>query len=164
VNNRVLSHSDSSHFQVRLISICSLSYTLNIHMSNSTMKWWNQAVTCCTSIKVPNMLLLLIKVKSYYTLLLTLPVNGYLCCFSFFNSFCSVRVSTTPGLDHINFVWNKMTASEFEKHWQEKNSGEKMDFIHMIQVLTFSLILSTLIKVILIRSVYQRCFVMFVEY
>lgn len=86
--------------------------------------------------------------KSYYTLLLTLPVNGYLCCFSFFNSFSSVRVSTTPGLDHINFAWNKMTASEFEKHWQEKTSGKKMDFIHMIQVLTFSFILSTLVIVI----------------
>ncbi|XDV30696.1 hypothetical protein PO909_033551 [Leuciscus waleckii] len=48
-----------------------------------------------------------------------------------------VRVSTTPGLDHINFAWNKMTASEFEKHWQEKNSGKKMDFIHMIQMLYY---------------------------
>lgn len=51
-------------------------------------------------------------------------------------SFGLVRVSTTPDLDHINFTWNKMTASEFERHWQEKNPGEKMDFIHMIQVLS----------------------------
>lgn len=48
--------------------------------------------------------------------------------------FCLVRVSTTPDLDHINFEWNKMTASEFEKHWQEKKPGKRMDFIHMIQV------------------------------
>ncbi|RXN06107.1 histamine N-methyltransferase [Labeo rohita] len=48
-----------------------------------------------------------------------------------------VRVSTTPDLDHINFKWNKMTASEFEKHWQEKNPGKKMDFIHMIQMLYY---------------------------
>ncbi|XP_051564773.1 histamine N-methyltransferase isoform X4 [Myxocyprinus asiaticus] len=48
-----------------------------------------------------------------------------------------VRVSTTPNLDYINFKWNKMTASEFEKHWQEKNLGKKMDFIHMIQMLYY---------------------------
>uniref|UniRef100_A0A8C1A1W1 Histamine N-methyltransferase n=1 Tax=Cyprinus carpio carpio TaxID=630221 RepID=A0A8C1A1W1_CYPCA len=48
-----------------------------------------------------------------------------------------VRVSTTPDLDYINFTWNKMTASELEKHWQEKNPGEKMDFIHMIQMLYY---------------------------
>ncbi|KAK7129419.1 hypothetical protein R3I94_017584 [Phoxinus phoxinus] len=47
------------------------------------------------------------------------------------------RVSTTPDLDHINFTWNEMTASEFEKHWQEKNSGRKMDFIHIIQMLYY---------------------------
>ncbi|XP_051998945.1 histamine N-methyltransferase [Xyrauchen texanus] len=49
-----------------------------------------------------------------------------------------VRVSTTPNLDYINFKWNKMTASEFEKHWQEKNLGKKIfDFIHMIQMLYY---------------------------
>lgn len=49
------------------------------------------------------------------------------CCFS-------VLVSKTPNLDHINFIWNKMTASEFENHWKEKNLDKKFDFIHMIQV------------------------------
>ncbi|XP_073711168.1 histamine N-methyltransferase isoform X6 [Misgurnus anguillicaudatus] len=48
-----------------------------------------------------------------------------------------VLVSNTPNLDYINFTWNKMTASEFEKHWQEKNLGIKMDFIHLIQMLYF---------------------------
>ncbi|XP_065105107.1 histamine N-methyltransferase-like [Paramisgurnus dabryanus] len=48
-----------------------------------------------------------------------------------------VLVSKTPNLDYINFTWNKMTASEFEKHWQEKNLGKKMDFIHLIQMLYF---------------------------
>ncbi|TRY98319.1 hypothetical protein DNTS_031702 [Danionella cerebrum] len=48
-----------------------------------------------------------------------------------------VRVSETPGLDHVDFTWNKMTASEFEEHWKEKQSGKKMDFIHMIQMLYY---------------------------
>ncbi|XP_036397321.1 histamine N-methyltransferase [Megalops cyprinoides] len=46
-------------------------------------------------------------------------------------------VSKTPNLEHINFTWNKMTASEFEKHWREKNITKKMDFIHMIQMLYY---------------------------
>nr|XP_055072376.1 histamine N-methyltransferase-like isoform X1 [Misgurnus anguillicaudatus] len=46
-------------------------------------------------------------------------------------------VSKTPNLDYINFTWNKMTALEFEKHWQEENLGEKMDFIHLIQMLYY---------------------------
>nr|XP_055072373.1 histamine N-methyltransferase-like [Misgurnus anguillicaudatus] len=46
-------------------------------------------------------------------------------------------VSKTPNLDYINFTWNKMTASEFEKHWQEKNLGKKMDFIPLIQMLYY---------------------------
>ncbi|XP_065105101.1 histamine N-methyltransferase-like [Paramisgurnus dabryanus] len=48
-----------------------------------------------------------------------------------------VLVSKTPNLDYINFTWNKMTASEFEKHWQEINLGKKMDFIHLIQMLYY---------------------------
>ncbi|KAA0715900.1 Histamine N-methyltransferase [Triplophysa tibetana] len=48
-----------------------------------------------------------------------------------------VRVSTTPNLDYINFTWNEMTAAEFEKHWQEKHLGKKMDFVHMIQMLYY---------------------------
>ncbi|XP_065138280.1 histamine N-methyltransferase-like [Paramisgurnus dabryanus] len=48
-----------------------------------------------------------------------------------------VLVSETANLDYINFTWNKMTASEFEKQWQEKNLGKKMDFIHLIQMLYF---------------------------
>ena len=53
----------------------------------------------------------------------------------FLSLFCAVLVSKTPNLEHVNFKWNKMTASEFEKHWQEKNLTKNMDFIHMIQVL-----------------------------
>ncbi|KAJ8255680.1 hypothetical protein COCON_G00195440 [Conger conger] len=48
-----------------------------------------------------------------------------------------VLVSKTPNLEHVNFKWNKMTASEFENHWQEKNLTKKMDFIHMIQMLYY---------------------------
>ncbi|XP_061082464.1 histamine N-methyltransferase-like [Conger conger] len=48
-----------------------------------------------------------------------------------------VLVSKTPNLEHVNFKWNKMTASEFENHWQEKNLTKKMDFIHMIEMLYF---------------------------
>ncbi|XP_036401955.1 histamine N-methyltransferase-like [Megalops cyprinoides] len=46
-------------------------------------------------------------------------------------------VSKTPGLEFVNFSWNKMTASEFEKHWREKKLTKKMDFIHMIQMLYY---------------------------
>lgn len=61
----------------------------------------------------------------------------YSFCFSWFAvSFHLVRVSTTPNLDYINFTWNEMTAAEFEKHWQEKHLGKKMDFVHMIQVMS----------------------------
>lgn len=48
-----------------------------------------------------------------------------------------VLVSKSPNLEHVNFKWNKMTASEFENHWQEKNLTKKMDFIHMIQMLYY---------------------------
>ncbi|XP_065148872.2 histamine N-methyltransferase-like [Paramisgurnus dabryanus] len=48
-----------------------------------------------------------------------------------------VLASKTPNLDYINFSWNKMTASEFEKHWQERKLGKKMDFIHLIQMLYY---------------------------
>uniref|UniRef100_A0A8C7JZK1 Histamine N-methyltransferase n=1 Tax=Oncorhynchus kisutch TaxID=8019 RepID=A0A8C7JZK1_ONCKI len=42
-----------------------------------------------------------------------------------------------PNLDYIKFTWNKMTATEFEKDWREKNYTKKMDFIHMIQMLYY---------------------------
>ncbi|KAL7882277.1 hypothetical protein AOLI_G00091260 [Acnodon oligacanthus] len=48
-----------------------------------------------------------------------------------------VLVSKTPHLDHITFRWNKMTASEFEKDWKERNPEKRMDFIHMIQMLYY---------------------------
>ncbi|XP_067112757.1 histamine N-methyltransferase-like isoform X2 [Osmerus mordax] len=48
-----------------------------------------------------------------------------------------VLVSKTPKLDYINFTWNKMTAFEFEKHWRENNRTEKIDFLHMIQMLYY---------------------------
>ncbi|KAG9349258.1 hypothetical protein JZ751_027701 [Albula glossodonta] len=46
-------------------------------------------------------------------------------------------VSKSPNLEHINFNWNKMTASEFENHWRGKKLTKKMDFIHMIQMLYY---------------------------
>ncbi|XP_061092951.1 histamine N-methyltransferase-like [Conger conger] len=46
-------------------------------------------------------------------------------------------VSKTPELANVKFSWNKMTASEFETHWTENNFTEKMDFIHMIQMLYY---------------------------
>ncbi|XP_049340654.1 histamine N-methyltransferase [Astyanax mexicanus] len=48
-----------------------------------------------------------------------------------------VLTSKTPGLEHITFRWNTMTASEFEKNWKERNAEKKMDFIHMIQMLYY---------------------------
>uniref|UniRef100_A0A8C7JZP9 Histamine N-methyltransferase n=1 Tax=Oncorhynchus kisutch TaxID=8019 RepID=A0A8C7JZP9_ONCKI len=48
-----------------------------------------------------------------------------------------VLVSQKPNLDYIKFTWNKMTATEFEKDWREKNYTKKMDFIHMIQMLYY---------------------------
>ncbi|XP_034042291.1 histamine N-methyltransferase-like [Thalassophryne amazonica] len=46
-------------------------------------------------------------------------------------------VSQKPGLDHIKFTWNTMTASEFEELWKEKKVTKKADFIHMIQMLYY---------------------------
>uniref|UniRef100_UPI0037E8399A histamine N-methyltransferase-like n=1 Tax=Semicossyphus pulcher TaxID=241346 RepID=UPI0037E8399A len=48
-----------------------------------------------------------------------------------------VLVSQKPGLDYINFTWNKMTSSEFEQHWKVKKMTKKADFIHMIQMLYY---------------------------
>ncbi|KAF4086552.1 hypothetical protein AMELA_G00084820 [Ameiurus melas] len=48
-----------------------------------------------------------------------------------------VLVSKTPGLDHITFRFNKMTASEFESEWKQRNTDRKLDFIHMIQMLYY---------------------------
>uniref|UniRef100_A0A8C6UYZ2 Histamine N-methyltransferase n=1 Tax=Neogobius melanostomus TaxID=47308 RepID=A0A8C6UYZ2_9GOBI len=48
-----------------------------------------------------------------------------------------VMVSQKPDLEHITFTWNKMTASEFEEQWRQKNVTKKADFIHMVQVLYF---------------------------
>uniref|UniRef100_A0A674DVJ8 Histamine N-methyltransferase n=1 Tax=Salmo trutta TaxID=8032 RepID=A0A674DVJ8_SALTR len=50
------------------------------------------------------------------------------------SSSCVVLVSQKPNLDDIKFTWNKMTATEFEMDWREKNYTKKMDFIHMIQI------------------------------
>ncbi|XP_066542895.1 histamine N-methyltransferase-like [Hoplias malabaricus] len=46
-------------------------------------------------------------------------------------------VSKTPDLDHIALRCNKMTASEFEENWKQRNTNKKMDFIHLIQMLYF---------------------------
>ncbi|KAF5894032.1 histamine N-methyltransferase-like, partial [Clarias magur] len=46
-------------------------------------------------------------------------------------------VSKTPGLDHITFKWNQMTASEFESDWKQRNTDKTLDFIHMIQMLYY---------------------------
>ncbi|KAM8855497.1 histamine N-methyltransferase-like isoform 2-T2 [Spinachia spinachia] len=46
-------------------------------------------------------------------------------------------VSQKPGLDHITFSWNQMTAIEFEEHWKGKKMTKKADFIHMIQMLYY---------------------------
>ncbi|KAM9486078.1 histamine N-methyltransferase-like [Clarias gariepinus] len=44
-------------------------------------------------------------------------------------------VSNTPVLDHITFRWNKMTSSEFESDWKQRNIDKKWDLIHLIQML-----------------------------
>ncbi|XP_068600690.1 histamine N-methyltransferase-like [Brachionichthys hirsutus] len=46
-------------------------------------------------------------------------------------------VSQTPGLDYVTFIWNKMTAEEFEEQWKEKKRTKKADLIHMFQVLYY---------------------------
>ncbi|KAK3569409.1 hypothetical protein QTP86_027944, partial [Hemibagrus guttatus] len=46
-------------------------------------------------------------------------------------------VAKKPGLDHIIFRFNKMTASEFESDWKQRNTDQKLDFIHMIQMLYY---------------------------
>ncbi|KAK3568680.1 hypothetical protein QTP86_012871 [Hemibagrus guttatus] len=48
-----------------------------------------------------------------------------------------VLVAKTPGLDHISFRFNKMTAIEFESDWKQRNTDRKLDFIHMIQMLYY---------------------------
>ncbi|KAK3568734.1 hypothetical protein QTP86_015407, partial [Hemibagrus guttatus] len=50
---------------------------------------------------------------------------------------CSDLVAKKPGLDHITFRFNKMTASEFESDWKQRNTDQKLDFIHMIQMLYY---------------------------
>ncbi|TSV15279.1 Histamine N-methyltransferase [Bagarius yarrelli] len=46
-------------------------------------------------------------------------------------------LSKTPGLEHVTFHWNKMTATEFENDWKKNNSDRKMHFINMIQMLYY---------------------------
>ncbi|XP_028846568.1 histamine N-methyltransferase [Denticeps clupeoides] len=46
-------------------------------------------------------------------------------------------VSDTRDLDYVNFIWNKMTACEFQKRWKENKLEKKIDFIHMIQMLYY---------------------------
>ncbi|KAF7709095.1 histamine N-methyltransferase [Silurus meridionalis] len=48
-----------------------------------------------------------------------------------------VLVAKTLGLDHITFKFNKMTASEFESDWKQRNTDRKLDFIHMIQMMYY---------------------------
>uniref|UniRef100_A0A3B3TAQ9 Histamine N-methyltransferase n=1 Tax=Paramormyrops kingsleyae TaxID=1676925 RepID=A0A3B3TAQ9_9TELE len=50
---------------------------------------------------------------------------------------CKDVVSRTPKLENANFTWNQMTASEFEKHWRDRQPEKKVDFIHMIQMLYY---------------------------
>ncbi|XP_068600649.1 histamine N-methyltransferase-like [Brachionichthys hirsutus] len=46
-------------------------------------------------------------------------------------------VSQTPGLDHVTFNWNQMTAEVFEEQWKGNNMTKKADLIHMFQMLYF---------------------------
>lgn len=48
-----------------------------------------------------------------------------------------VMVAQMPDLEHIKFTFNKMTASEFEEQWKQKNITKKADFIHMLQMLYY---------------------------
>ncbi|KAG8548212.1 hypothetical protein GDO81_026155 [Engystomops pustulosus] len=47
------------------------------------------------------------------------------------------RVAKTPGLENINFIWNKKTSIEFELQVKEEKTERKYDFIHMIQMLYY---------------------------
>ncbi|XP_068600566.1 histamine N-methyltransferase-like [Brachionichthys hirsutus] len=46
-------------------------------------------------------------------------------------------VSQTPGLDYVRFIWNEMTADEFEEQWKEKKRTKKADLIHMFQMMYY---------------------------
>ncbi|XP_068600692.1 histamine N-methyltransferase-like [Brachionichthys hirsutus] len=46
-------------------------------------------------------------------------------------------VSQTPGLDYVRFIWNEMTAEEFEEQWKENKRTKKADLIHMFQMMYF---------------------------
>ncbi|XP_068600531.1 histamine N-methyltransferase-like isoform X1 [Brachionichthys hirsutus] len=46
-------------------------------------------------------------------------------------------VSQTPGLDYVTFIWNEMTAEEFEEQWKENKRTKKADLIHMFQMMYF---------------------------
>uniref|UniRef100_A0A8C6UZE3 Histamine N-methyltransferase n=1 Tax=Neogobius melanostomus TaxID=47308 RepID=A0A8C6UZE3_9GOBI len=48
-----------------------------------------------------------------------------------------MMVAQKPDLEHITFTWNKMTDSEFEEQWRQKNITKKADFIHMLQMLYY---------------------------
>ncbi|XP_048863775.1 histamine N-methyltransferase-like isoform X2 [Brienomyrus brachyistius] len=50
---------------------------------------------------------------------------------------CKDVMLRTPNLENVNFTWNQMTASEFEKHWRGRQPEKNVDFIHMIQMLYY---------------------------
>nr|XP_005997745.1 PREDICTED: histamine N-methyltransferase A-like [Latimeria chalumnae] len=46
-------------------------------------------------------------------------------------------VPRTPNLQNVTFVWNQLTAEEYEKKMKENKECKKFDFIHMIHVLYY---------------------------
>ncbi|KAK7901400.1 hypothetical protein WMY93_018169 [Mugilogobius chulae] len=46
-------------------------------------------------------------------------------------------VADMSDLDPVKFIWNQMTASEFEEQWRQREIKKKADFIHLFHVLYF---------------------------
>ncbi|KAK7926006.1 hypothetical protein WMY93_008316 [Mugilogobius chulae] len=47
------------------------------------------------------------------------------------------KADNSSDLDPIKFIWNQMTAAEFEKQWRLKKINKKVDFVHMFHMLYY---------------------------
>ncbi|NXT88774.1 HNMT methyltransferase, partial [Anhinga rufa] len=62
------------------------------------------------------------------------------------------RVAETTNLENVKFTWHKETAYEYESRMNAEKKSKKWDFIHMIQVKCFSLVLNIFLVVYLSGS------------
>ncbi|KAK7926004.1 hypothetical protein WMY93_008314 [Mugilogobius chulae] len=47
------------------------------------------------------------------------------------------KAANTSDLDPIKFIWNQMTAAEFEKQWRQRKINKKVDIVHMFHMLYY---------------------------